>query len=146
MITVHTELLFVKSIYYIKVVEKIIIFFRLRATQNALVLKKLSVVIFFRKYVSVTQNGHFFPKNVGKIFGKNSKNYVLLRENAFCEKGQSGRINFFWGGFSAFMVYALTLISTAVHALQRFRVFPENTTKRERGDTLATKKKIKYSI
>ena len=26
----------------------------------------------------------------------------------------SGRINFFWGVFSAFMVYALTLISTAV--------------------------------
>ena len=59
----------------------------------------------------MTQNGHFFPKNVEKISDKNSENCVLLCENPFYEKWQSGRINFFWGGFSAFMVYALTLIS-----------------------------------
>ena len=61
----------------------------------------------------VTQNGHFFQKNIEKMFDKNSENYVLLCENTFYEKWQSGRINFFWGGFSAFMVYALTLISDA---------------------------------
>ena len=53
----------------------------------------------------------FFLKNVEKMSDKNSENYVLLYENTFYEKWQSGRINFFWGGFSAFMVYALTLIS-----------------------------------
>ena len=74
--------------------------------------EKVTNIPFFRECVSVTQNDHFFLKNVGKIFDKNSENYVLLGENTFCEKGQSGRINFFWGGFSAFMVYALTLIST----------------------------------
>ena len=73
--------------------------------------EKVTNITFFRECVPVTQNGHFFPKNTGKIFDKNSENYVLLCENAFYEKWQSGRINFFWGGFSAFMVYALTLIS-----------------------------------
>ena len=43
---------------------------------------------------------------------RNRENYVLLGENTFYEKWHSGRINFFWGGFSAFMVYALALIST----------------------------------
>ena len=75
--------------------------------------EKVVSITFFRKYVSVTQNGHFFLKNVEKMFDKNNENYVLLYENTFYEKWQSGRINFFWGGFSAFMVYALTLISGA---------------------------------
>ena len=48
---------------------------------------------------------------------KTSENHVLLCENTFYEKWQSGRINFFWGGFSAFMVYALALISDALPPL-----------------------------
>ena len=48
------------------------------------------------------------------MFDKKYENYVLLGENTFYKKWQSGRINYFWGGFSAFMVYALTLISTGV--------------------------------
>ena len=53
---------------------------------------------------------------------ENSENYVLLYENTFYEKWQSGRINFFWGGFLAFMVYALTLISTGFVHLPRIFV------------------------
>jgi len=64
-------------------------------------------------WVRVSQNGHFFTKNVEKITPQNHENCVLLRENAFWEKWQSGRINFFWGGFPTFMVYALPLIKPA---------------------------------
>ena len=87
---------------------------------------------FFCKGLSVTQNGHFFPKNVGKISPKMSENYVLLCENTFCKKWQSGRINFFWGGFSAFMVYALTLISTGAPLLARRCFIIHKTTPSEK--------------
>ena len=76
----------------------------------------------------MTQNGHFFPKNVVKMFDKNSENYVLLCENNLYEKWQSGRINFFWGGFSAFMVYALTLISGGLRRSVDCCVIPHHTT------------------
>ena len=95
-------------------------FFQIMGDVKSSFFEKVINITFFRGYVSVTQNGHFFPKNVGKMFDKNSENYVLIRENPFYEKWQSGRINFFWGGFSAFMVYALSLISVHTFALWFF--------------------------
>ena len=62
------------------------------------------------------------------MFDKNSENYVLLCENTFYEKWQSGRINFFWGGFSAFMVYALTLISDGQFLPHFLFGFPQTKT------------------
>ena len=48
--------------------------------------EKATNIPFFREYVSVTQNGHFFQKNVEKISDENSENHVLLGENTFYEK------------------------------------------------------------
>ena len=87
--------------------------------------EKVITITFFRECAPVTQNGHFFRKNIGKMFDKKYENYVLLHENTFYEKWQSGRINFFWGGFSAFMVYALTLISTRKHPFFLFLGIPQ---------------------
>ena len=80
--TVGPESLFVKSIYYEKVVEKIIIFSDYVGYKIPFFEKVINIT-FFREYVPMTQNGHFFPKNVGKMSDKNNENYVLLRENIF---------------------------------------------------------------
>ena len=48
--------------------------------------EKVINITFFREYAPVIQNGHFFRKNVGKMFDKKYENYVLLRENTFYEK------------------------------------------------------------
>ena len=53
---------------------------------NSSFFEKGTILPFSREYVSLTQNGHFFLKNVGKICDKNSENYVLLCENTFYEK------------------------------------------------------------
>ena len=101
---------------------------------------------FFCKCLPVTQNGHFFPKNVGKMFDKNSENHVLLCENTFYEKWQSGRINFFGGGFSAFMVYALTLISDGVSQHFLFCWYSQQNKKRwETVDKHLAQKKPIYT-
>ena len=84
-ITVHTKSIVVESIHYEKVVEKIIIFSDYGG-HKILFFRKVIFIPFFCKCLSVTQNGHFFPKNVGKMSDKNSENYVLLRENTFYEK------------------------------------------------------------
>ena len=48
----------------------------------------------------------------------------------------SGRINFFWGVFSAFMVYALTLISTGIfYLLLFFRLSPSKKQKIKNVDS-----------
>ena len=49
------------------------------------------------------------PKSLHSIL----QNTKYIREYNFYKMCTSGRINFFWGVFSAFMVYALALISTA---------------------------------
>ena len=61
-------------------------FFRIMADTKSSFFEKVDNITFFRKYVPVTQNGHFFSKNVEKISDKNSENYVLIRENTFYEK------------------------------------------------------------
>ena len=83
---VRTKCFFVKSIYYEKIVEKIVIFFKGTLNIKPSFFEKVTNITFFQKYVSVTQNRHFFPKNIGEIFDKNSENYVLLCENTFHEK------------------------------------------------------------
>ena len=102
MIHVHIKSLFVISTIAGKSCGKIIIFFGLWGTQNTHFFEKVTNIILFWKYVSVTQNGHFFTKNVGKMSDKNSENYVLIWENTFCKKWQSGRINFFLGRIFSF--------------------------------------------
>ena len=69
-----------------KKLSKKLSFFQIMLGTKFSFFEKLSAVPFFCKCLSVTQNGHFFPKNVGKMSDKNSENYVLLRENAFYEK------------------------------------------------------------
>jgi len=59
---------------------------------------------------------------------------------------QSGRINFFWGGFPAFMVYALPLTHPPRFALRAFCGIPTKTTEGESNRQLRPKKKIKYNI
>ena len=146
MSSLTTKIFFMKSMFYENVIEKISIFFRLAVDTKFSFFGKVVSTPFFRECVLVTQNGHFFQKNVGKMSDKNSENYVLLRENTFYEKWQSGRINFFWGGFSAFMVYALTLISTRQTYLGVVLSVPQNNTKVSLGNTLATKKIILNTI
>ena len=102
---------FSRKIYFMKKLSKKLSFFLNYGEHKIIIFWERYYPPFFRECVSLIQNGHFFLKNVGKICDKNSENYVLLWKNTFCKKWQSGRINFFWGGFSAFMVYALTLIS-----------------------------------
>ena len=111
-------------------------------SENVIFSKKTSPSPLFRECVSVTRNGHFFPKNVGKISPKNSENYVLLWENTFCKKWQSGRINFFWGGFSAFMVYALTLISDGHFDLRALFGYSPNKPRRSKCSHTISIKKI----
>jgi len=91
-----------------KVVEKIIIFLNFGGTKIIIFLKfrgdqhhhffkisgglkssffeKLSKSLFFRKCVRMSQNGHFFSKNVEKMSPQNHENCVLLRKNTFLGK------------------------------------------------------------
>jgi len=89
----------------------------------------------------MSQNGHFFSKNVEKMSPQNYENRVLLRENDFCEKWQSGRINFFWGGFSTFMVYALSLTHPDVSSLANCWASPNNSPEKKREDNYIQRKK-----
>ena len=45
----------------------------------------------------------------------------------FGKSDKVAELTFFWGGFSAFMVYALTLISVAYYFLVFCKVFPYKT-------------------
>ena len=58
-----------------------------------------------------------FWKKCAKSFHKILQNTKYMREYDFYKMCTSGRINFFWGVFSAFMVHALTLISDAFSTL-----------------------------
>jgi len=80
-------------------------------------------ICFFSKMDVRGTKWSLFYKNVEKVVSQNHENCVLLRENAFCEKWQSGRINFFWGGFPTFMVYALPLITNLYSYVHRYWLF-----------------------
>jgi len=146
---VPTEPLFVKITIREKGCRKKSLFFKFRGDQNhhflnfgeikiiiflnfggikIIIFWKIVKITFFRKCVCMSQNGHFFSKNVEKTSPQNHENYVLLRENAFFKVGQSGRINFIWGGFSAFKVYALSLMTTSRIRLCVFSGFPTKNT------------------
>ena len=58
-----------------------------------------------------------FCKKCPKSFHKILQKTKYIRKYDFYKMCTSGRINFFWGVFSAFMVRALTLISTALSSL-----------------------------
>jgi len=76
----------VKPTIHEKVVEKKTSFFKISGGPKLLFFEKLLKSPFFRKWGWVSQNGHFFPKNVEKMIPQNHENCVLIRENAFCEK------------------------------------------------------------
>ena len=70
---------------------------------------------------------HIFSKKTCFLSTTFVEKVEYICKNTFYEKWHSGRINFFWGGFSAFMVYALTLISDAAQTRRVYLGCPPNT-------------------
>ena len=68
-----------------------------------------------------------FWKKCPKSFHKILQNTKYIRKYDFYKMCTSGRINFFWGVFSAFTVYALTLISTGYQTRFVYCAHPHNT-------------------
>ena len=97
--TVHTKPLFVKSIYYEKFVEKIIIFFILWGTQNPLFPKKLSTSLFFENVHWWHKMVTFFEKMSEKCLTKSRKIMFYYVKILFMKSDKVAELTFFGADF-----------------------------------------------
>jgi len=103
---------------------------------------KIVKIIFFSKMCVHVTKWSFFTKSVEKCPPQIHENWVLLRENAFFKMWQGGRINFFWGGFPTFMVYALPQRHPAYYFPVFVLCFPQNKHRKVVRIGLHTENKI----